>query len=167
MHTSGSLVVYQAMIAHQEFQMLTSTGTFTDLDLDLTGLDLATISIPALAAWLQNNGASHLRPIERIELAERLITRRRFLIGVGALGVGAITGCGPQEQASAPPATVARHASSSTQLARRYRCRGRRAALSQHTITTLRCSCYPWERPSSVWCRVAAALLTMSHAISM
>ncbi|MGC9040682.1 MAG: ABC transporter substrate-binding protein [Roseiflexus sp.] len=60
-----------------------------------------------LAAWIQANGHRQLSAIERIELAEQLITRRRFLIGVGALGLGVITGCGAEEQASAPTATVA------------------------------------------------------------
>lgn len=67
----------------------------------------ATDDLRKLAAWLHTNGHCHLSAIERIELAERLITRRRFLIGVGALGLGGITGCGAEEQASAPTATVA------------------------------------------------------------
>ncbi len=41
------------------------------------------------------------------ELVEHLITRRRFLIGAGGLALGAITGCGPGEQATAPTATPA------------------------------------------------------------
>ncbi|MEM8529528.1 MAG: ABC transporter substrate-binding protein [Chloroflexota bacterium] len=66
----------------------------------------ATDDLLALADWLGTNGAAHLSPIERIELAERLITRRRFLIGAGALGLGVITGCGPEEEAAAPTATT-------------------------------------------------------------
>lgn len=67
----------------------------------------ATDNLLEVAAWLQANGAHNLSPIERIELAERVITRRRFLIGAGALGLGAITGCGAPS-ASTPTATVAR-----------------------------------------------------------
>lgn len=56
----------------------------------------------------------HFRPVEldeqhdldAIELAERL-TRRRFIVGAGALALGAITGCGSGEQAVAPTATQA------------------------------------------------------------
>ena len=65
----------------------------------------ATDDLLQLADWLATNGAAHLSAIERIELAERLITRRRFLIGAGALGLGVITGCGADEQATAPTAT--------------------------------------------------------------
>jgi iron complex transport system substrate-binding protein len=72
--------------------------------LDLAGLDLDRLSIAELAAALRFHGAAHLSPIERVELAERL-TRRRFIIGAGALGLGLISGCGPQEQAAAPTAT--------------------------------------------------------------
>jgi len=53
---------------------------------------------------LRDHGAAHLSAVERIELADRLISRRRFLIGVGAL---VLAGCGTQEQASAPTAMVA------------------------------------------------------------
>ena len=60
-----------------------------------------------LADWLGTNGGSHLSAIERIELAERLITRRRFLIGAGALGLGVMTGCGLEEEAAAPTTTDA------------------------------------------------------------
>jgi iron complex transport system substrate-binding protein len=49
--------------------------------------------------------ASELLALE-IDLAERL-TRRRFIIGAGALALSAITGCGPQEQAAVPTATLA------------------------------------------------------------
>ncbi|MCG8352199.1 MAG: ABC transporter substrate-binding protein [Chloroflexales bacterium] len=95
--------------------LTTLDGTTTDV-LDLAGvdraalecLDLDTISISDLAAWLRDHGAAHLSAIERIELAVRLITRRRFLIGAGALGLGVITGCGAQEEAAAPTATVER-----------------------------------------------------------
>lgn len=34
------------------------------------------------------------------------LTRRRFIIGAGALGVGALVGCGAQEEAAAPTATA-------------------------------------------------------------
>jgi iron complex transport system substrate-binding protein len=61
-----------------------------------------------LADWLASHGAAHLSLIERIELAEGLITRRRFIIGAGALGLGMITtGCGLQEEAAVPTATSA------------------------------------------------------------
>lgn len=63
----------------------------------------ATNDLCALAVWLRAHGAAHLSPIEQIELAERLITRRRFLIGVGAL---VLAGCGAPS-AGAPTATVA------------------------------------------------------------
>ena len=66
----------------------------------------ATDDLLALADWLVAHGAAHLSAIERIELAERLITRRRFLIGAGALGLCVITGCGPEEAANAPTATT-------------------------------------------------------------
>ena len=83
-----------------------------DLDaVDLTALarlDFATIRVHDLADWLASNGAAQLSPIERIELAERLITRRRFLIGAGALGLGVITGCGADEEATAPTAATER-----------------------------------------------------------
>lgn len=46
-----------------------------------------------------------LRDLDSIEFAERL-TRRRFLIGAGALGLGAITGCGAPS-AGAPTAAPA------------------------------------------------------------
>jgi len=46
-----------------------------------------TADLRELATWLQVNGAAHLSAIERIELAERLVTRRRFLIGAGALAL--------------------------------------------------------------------------------
>ncbi len=49
----------------------------------------------------------NLHDLDSIELAEHLITRRRFPIGAGALGLGVITGCGPGEQAAAPTATPA------------------------------------------------------------
>lgn len=62
----------------------------------------ATDNLIELATWLQASGAHHLSPIERIELAERLISRRRFLIGAGALGLGLMTGCGPAAAPTAP-----------------------------------------------------------------
>ena len=43
--------------------------------------------------------------ILEIYLAEWLITRRRFLVGAGALGLGIITGCGSQDEAAVPTAT--------------------------------------------------------------
>jgi len=48
------------------------------------------------------------RPLELTETEFELfesLTRRRFLIGAGALAVGAITGCGSQEEAAVPTAT--------------------------------------------------------------
>lgn len=60
----------------------------------------ATDDLLELATWLRDHGPAHLSAIERIELAERLITRRRFLIGAGALAVGAMTGCGPAARLS-------------------------------------------------------------------
>lgn len=71
----------------------------------LACLDIAALSVSELAEVLRGHGAAHLSPIERIELAERL-TRRRFISGAGALGLGLITGCGPGEQGAAPTATV-------------------------------------------------------------
>jgi len=65
-------------------------------------LDLSGPGITEIADLLRYNGASHLSVIERIELAERLITRRRFLIGAGAL---VLAGCGAPG-ASAPTAMV-------------------------------------------------------------
>ncbi|NJO83485.1 MAG: ABC transporter substrate-binding protein [Blastochloris sp.] len=55
-----------------------------------------------LADWLAEHGADHLSAIERIELADWLITRRRFLIGAAALAVGAITGCGAPSGGASP-----------------------------------------------------------------
>ncbi|MEM8529523.1 MAG: iron-siderophore ABC transporter substrate-binding protein [Chloroflexota bacterium] len=66
----------------------------------------ATDDLLELAVWLSTNGATHLSAIARIELAERLITRRRFLIGAGALSLGVITGCGAEEEVDAPTATT-------------------------------------------------------------
>ena len=71
----------------------------------LVRLDLDTISVDDLAAWLRDHSLAHLSEIERIELVERL-TRRRFLIGAGVLGLGVITGCGPEEEAIVPTATT-------------------------------------------------------------
>lgn len=70
----------------------------------------ATDDLVELADWLAAHGAAHLSAIERIELADWLITRRRFLIGAGALALGAITGCSAPG-ANAPtdaPATTRR-----------------------------------------------------------
>ena len=65
----------------------------------LAHLNLDTISVGDLAAWLYEHGASHLSEIERIELAERL-TRRRFIVGVGGLlGAAALGACGASEEA--------------------------------------------------------------------
>ncbi|MEM8529520.1 MAG: ABC transporter substrate-binding protein [Chloroflexota bacterium] len=61
----------------------------------------ATDDLLQLADWLASNGADHLSAIGRIELAERLITRRRFLIGAGAL---VLAGCGLGDEAAAPTA---------------------------------------------------------------
>jgi iron complex transport system substrate-binding protein len=78
--------------------MPTTTITTWTQNLDsLTRRTPAIDDLLELAAWLQDNGHTHLSVIERIELAERLITHRRFLIGAGALAVGAITGYGPEE----------------------------------------------------------------------
>jgi iron complex transport system substrate-binding protein len=89
--------------------LASSLTKLTDLNLDtLAQRAPATDNLLELADWLQANGHPHLSAIARIELAERLITRRRFLIGAGALSLGVITGCGPQEEAAvAPTATVA------------------------------------------------------------
>jgi len=69
----------------------------------LDAVDLVTISTTELAAWLREHGAAHVSPIERLELAERNNTRRRFLLGAGAL---ALAGCSAPE-AAAPAATSA------------------------------------------------------------
>ncbi|MEM8529524.1 MAG: ABC transporter substrate-binding protein [Chloroflexota bacterium] len=89
--------------------LTTTTGTTTDAyDLDvLAHRAPVTDDLLQLADWLATNGPVRLSAIARIELAERLITRRRFLIGAGALGLGVITGCGPEEEAAAPTTTVA------------------------------------------------------------
>ncbi|MCG8352300.1 MAG: iron-siderophore ABC transporter substrate-binding protein [Chloroflexales bacterium] len=64
----------------------------------LARLDLDTIKVDDLAAWLYDHGAAHLSAMERIELAERL-TRRRFIIGAGGLlGAAALGACGTGEQ---------------------------------------------------------------------
>ncbi|GAB4426612.1 MAG: hypothetical protein OHK0015_07670 [Chloroflexi bacterium OHK40] len=84
--------------------MVTRTTTLTDHTLDtLARRAPATDDLLELAAWLHANGHRHLSAIERVELAERLISRRRFLIGAGAL---LLAGCGAPG-ASAPTATVA------------------------------------------------------------
>lgn len=62
------------------------TGTMTDVG-DLNALAHrapATDDLLALVDWLSAHGTADLSAIERIELAERLITQRRFLIGAGA-----------------------------------------------------------------------------------
>lgn len=63
----------------------------------------ATLDPCGLAEWLRHHGPAHLSAIERIELAERLITRRRFLIGAGAL---VLAGCGSTAPASGPPSAA-------------------------------------------------------------
>ena len=64
----------------------------------LACLNLDTMSVDNLAAWLYDHGAAHLSQIERIELAERL-TRRRFIVGAGGLlGAVALGACGAGEQ---------------------------------------------------------------------
>ncbi len=79
--------------------MIDATQTIaTAPDLDrLTRRAPATDDLHRLADWLYAND----------HLAERLISRRCFLIGAGALVLGATTGCGPQEQAAAPTALAA------------------------------------------------------------
>lgn len=83
----------------------------THITRDGLNLDILARCVPGtddlleVADWLGANGSHHLSPIARIELAECVITRRRFLIGAGALGLGAIVGCGAAEQAGAPTAT--------------------------------------------------------------
>ena len=90
------------------------TKDVIDLDgLDRTSLeylDLDTINVRDLADWLGDHGAAHLSAIVRIELAERLITRRRFLTGVGSVLGVALVGCGQstpeQAQVDGPTRTV-------------------------------------------------------------
>ena len=73
----------------------------------LTHLHLDTMSVGDLANWLRDHGAAHLSEIECIELAERLITRRRFLIGAGGLlGAAALGACGAEEEAASPTTTT-------------------------------------------------------------
>ena len=92
------------MTEHTTLTTQNLTTTTPDLDA-LARQAPATDDLLKLADWLHDHGAAHLSAIARIELAERLITRRRFLIGAGALGLGVITGCGPEEEAAAPTAT--------------------------------------------------------------
>jgi iron complex transport system substrate-binding protein len=81
--------------------VLTTTNV---LDLDtLAHRAPATDDLLELAAWLRDHGAALGSAIERIELAERLITRRRFLVSAGAL---VLAGCGVPG-ASTPTATPA------------------------------------------------------------
>jgi iron complex transport system substrate-binding protein len=83
--------------------------TLTELTTATLTLDTLARRAPAsddllvLADWLGNNGHTLGSAIERIELAEQLITRRRFLIGMGTL---VLAGCGTPG-ASAPTAMVA------------------------------------------------------------
>ncbi|MEM8529529.1 MAG: ABC transporter substrate-binding protein [Chloroflexota bacterium] len=85
--------------------LTTQSRTTTDVvEIDrLTRYAPATDDLLELADWLVAHGAAHLSAIARIELAERLITRRRFLIGAGALGIGVITGCSADEQEAVTP----------------------------------------------------------------
>ena len=85
------------------------TGTTDTGNLDaLARCAPGTDDLLTLAEWLATNGPAHLSAIERIELAERLITRRRFIIGAGGLlGAAALGACGAGEQeAAAPTATT-------------------------------------------------------------
>ena len=91
------------MIQNNTLTIRTTTTDITDLDA-LTRRAPATDDLLILAAWLAAHGTAHLSEIELIELAERLITRRRFLIGAGALGIGIIAGCGTEEEAIVPTA---------------------------------------------------------------
>ena len=90
----------------------TTTFTATQSTTDAYDLDALVRHAPAtddlleLADWLAGHGTAHLSAIARIELAERLITRRRFIIRAGALGLGVITGCGPEEEPASPTAMV-------------------------------------------------------------
>lgn len=85
--------------------MLDTTRTLADTrTLDALARRVpATDDLRELATWLHANGHRHLSAIERVELAEQLISRRRFLIGAGTL---VLAGCGAPG-ASAPTATVA------------------------------------------------------------
>ena len=87
----------------------TTVTTQTRLTTNAHDLDALARRAPAtddliqLADWLATNSAVHLSAIERIELAERLITRRRFLIGAGGLlGAATLGACGAGEQEAAP-----------------------------------------------------------------
>lgn len=84
--------------------MPTLTTAISDDDLTILARRApATDDLIELAAWLHANGSQQRSLIECIELAERLITRRRFLIGAGAL---VLAGCGAPS-VSTPTATVA------------------------------------------------------------
>ncbi|MEM8529517.1 MAG: hypothetical protein AAGF95_01660 [Chloroflexota bacterium] len=89
---------------------MTQNMTLTTTTTDTRNLDTLARRAPAtddllqLNDWLSTHGPAHLNAIARIELAEQMITRRRFLIGAGTLGLGMITGCGAEE-AKAPTAT--------------------------------------------------------------
>ena len=87
----------------------TDLTDFSDLDrVIFDNLDINTMSVDEIVAWLYDHGAAHLSQIERIELAERLLTRRRFIIGAGGLiGAAALSSCGAGEEAIVPMATVA------------------------------------------------------------
>ena len=94
---------------------MTRNNTVTNPSLTTTTPDLdvlahrapATDDLLEMADWLAAHGAAHLSPIARIELAERLITRRRFLIGAGGLlGAAALGACGTGEEVVAPTATT-------------------------------------------------------------
>lgn len=93
----------------------------TSVETDMSTLDALvhhapnTTDLGELAMWLQINGAAHLSLFERIELAERLVTRRRFLIGTGLLALGTLTGCGAWRPVN-PVASVAPTAAGNTSL---------------------------------------------------
>lgn len=93
----------------------------TSVETDMSTLDALvhhapnTTDLGELAMWLQINGAAHLSLFERIELAERLVTRRRFLIGTGLLALGALTGCGSWSPVN-PVTSVAPTAAGNTSL---------------------------------------------------
>jgi iron complex transport system substrate-binding protein len=92
--------------------MIDFARTTTDaLNLDALARNApATDDLPELANWLRDHGHQHLSAIECIELAERLLTRRRFLIGIGALVLAGCTAPGASApNASAPTTRTFRH----------------------------------------------------------
>ena len=96
-------------MTHNDIVTTRNRSTTDTGDLDaLARCAPATDDLLELADWLASNGAAHLSAIERIELAEQLITRRRFIIGAGGvLGAAALGACGAGEQSAVPTATVA------------------------------------------------------------